>query len=147
MIKYLPINLNVKNKKCLVIGGGHVARRKVNRLLECGAKVVVISPEIVPGLRKKGVRWIKSAYKTKYIAGAYLVFAATNDPKVNSRVARDCRNKGIIINVVDRAAESDFISPAILRQRNLVIAVSTDGRAPVRSQRVRDELKTYRFKS
>lgn len=147
MTSYLPINLNVKNKKCLVIGGGPVAERKVSGLLDCGARVTVISPEIVPGLRKNGVRWLKSSYRSSQLAGAFLVYAATNDPKVNARVASDCRKKGIIINVVDRAAESDFISPAILRKGKLVIAVSTNGRNPVRSQRIRDELKTYRFRS
>jgi precorrin-2 dehydrogenase/sirohydrochlorin ferrochelatase len=147
MTKYLPINLNVNRKKCLVVGGGKVAERKVKNLLICGAKVVVVSPELSPALKRKRIRWVKARYAKKYLAGTYLVIAATNDHKLNRRIAKDCRKNRIIMNVVDSAKDSDFISPAVLRKQGLVVAVSTDGKKAVRSKRVRDELKSYRFRS
>lgn len=147
MTKYLPINLKVEGKRCLVVGGGEVAKRKVKNLLVCGARVVVVSPDLSPALKRMRIRWVKGGYAKKYLAGAYLVVAATNDHKLNRQIAKDCRKKRIIMNVVDSAKESDFISPAVLRKQGLVIAVSTDGKKAVRSKRVRDELKSYRFKS
>lgn len=147
MKRYLPINLDVENKKCIIIGGGRVAERKVNSLLMYKAKVTVVSPEITRDLKIKKIEWIKDVYSKKYLDKAFLAIAATNDSAVNTRVFNDCKNKGILINVVDNAKKSNFISPAVLRKSNLVVSVSTDGKSPRIAKKVRDDLKCYRFKS
>mgnify|MGYP003393139231 CR=1 FL=1 len=145
MSRYYPINLALKNKKCVVIGAGNVAERKVRRLLECGALVSVISPAITPGLKntaKKG----KVIFKNKKVslrdlAGAYLVIAATADRKINSAVSSYCRKNNILINVVDSPKECSFILPSVIRRGALTISVSTDGISPALSKKIRKDLK------
>jgi precorrin-2 dehydrogenase/sirohydrochlorin ferrochelatase len=129
--KYFPINLDIKGKKCVVVGGGVVGKRKAEKLKAFGAKVILI----------------KNNYKALDIKGAYLVFAATNNRKVNAAVARDAKKMGIPVNVADSAAESSFILPAVLVKKELTIAVSPSGKSPKRAVKVRDAIASYRFKS
>ncbi len=145
MASYYPVNLNLERKKCLVAGAGRVAQRKVRRLLECGAKVEVISPEIVPTL-KALAKNKKIIYKNRRVSlrdlnGVYLVICATNDRKINSRLSSHCLKKGVLINVVDSPKECNFIVPSIVRRGALTIAISTDGISPALSKKIRRELE------
>ncbi len=141
---YYPIFLDVKNKKCLVIGGGTVALRKVDMLLDCEAKVTVISPHLCDGLEKLGekVKVARHKYRSDDIEGAFLIVAATDDPATNERIARDAEERGILINVVDVPALSNFIVPSYLRRGDLTIAVSTGGKSPAMARKLRTELET-----
>lgn len=142
--KYYPINLALENKKCVVIGAGKVAQRKVKRLLESGAKVWVISPEITPALKalakKKKIIFKDKRVILKDLNGAYLIIAATADRRINSAVASYCRKKGILINVVDSPKECNFILPAIIRRGALTISISTEGISPALSRKIRQDL-------
>lgn len=145
MAKYYPANLDLENKNCVVVGAGIVAQRKARRLLECGAKVLVISPEITPGLKRLAAEK-KILYNNKEVdhsdlRGAYLVIAATQDRKINSFVSAYCRKKGILINAVDSPAECNFILPAIVRRGSLTISISTDGISPALAKKIRQELE------
>jgi len=145
MASYYPVNLNLKNKKCLVVGAGRVARRKVRRLLECGAKVQVISPEIAPPLKalaeKKKIIYKNRRVSLRDLNGAYLVICATDDRKINSAVSSYCLKKGILINVVDSPRECNFILPSVVRRGALSIAISTDGISPALSKKIRRDLE------
>lgn len=145
MPRYYPINLVLKNKKCVVIGAGNVAERKVRRLLECGALVSVISPAITPGL-KNTVKTGKIIFKNrkfdfKDLDGAYLVIAATTDRDINYAVSSYCRKNNILINVVDSPKECGFILPSIIRKGALTISISTDGISPALSKKIRQDLE------
>ena len=145
MPKYYPVNLNLKGRKCVVIGGGGVAERKVRRLLDCGAGVRIISPEITPGLKKlvkaKKIVFRNRRVSLKDISGAYLVVSAAGERKINSFVSSYCRRKGILINVVDSPRECSFILPSVVRRGDLSISISTAGIIPALSKKIRRDLE------
>lgn len=141
---HYPLNLNIKGQRCVVVGGGRVAERKVKTLLAFGAEVQVISPDLAEGLQRlvnEGrVSYLQRRYSPDVLAGAFLAFTATCERAVNAQVARDARALGIPVSVADSGAESAFILPAILERGPLLIAVSTGGRSPALAKRVRDRL-------
>ncbi len=144
-MRYYPINLALKNKRCLVIGAGSVAERKVRRLKACGARVQVISPAITPGLKamadKKRIIFKRRKVNLKDLDGAYLVIAATADRLTNSKVSSYCRRKNILVNIVDSPEECSFILPSIVRRGALTISISTDGISPALSKKIRQDLE------
>jgi precorrin-2 dehydrogenase/sirohydrochlorin ferrochelatase len=146
-MKYYPINLNIKGRLCVVIGGGRVAERKVKNLLRCGGRVKVVSPDLTVLLSKwvsQGkMDYARSEYRTSHLKGAFLVYAATSDRKVNAEIARDAARRRLLVNVADSTAESTFILPAVLRKREISIAVSTNGLSPAKSVRIRDRIKEF----
>lgn len=145
MSRYYPINLNLKNKKCLVIGAGEVAGRKARRLVECGAKVLLIAPAIPPRLNG-GAGKRKIAFRNRQVLlsdlkGFYLVICATNDRRVNRMVSSYCQKKGILVNVVDSPQECNFILPSVVRRGALAISISTSGISPALSKSLRRVLE------
>jgi siroheme synthase-like protein len=143
---YYPLLLNIQGKKCLVIGGGEVALRKVQTLLEHGAIVDIVSPAFCSELNQLGkggaVQAINRAYKAEDLNDALLVIAATDDAKVNEKVAAEARKRGILINVVDKPDISDFIVPSSFRRGDIIVAVSTSGKSPALARKIRSELET-----
>lgn len=144
-VNYYPINLNLRNKECLVIGAGRVAERKVRRLLECGAQVSVISPEVTPNLKalaeKKKIAFKKKRVDLTDLKGVYLVISATADRRINSPISSYCHRKGILVNVVDSPKECNFILPSVLKRGSLAIAISTGGISPALSKKIRQDLE------
>ena len=146
-MKYYPVNLNIKGRLCVVIGGGRVAERKVKNLLRCGGWVRVVSPDLSDLLSKwvsQGkMDYTRSEYRASHLKGAFLVYAATSDRKVNAKIARDAAKRRLLVNVADSATESTFILPAVVRKREISIAVSTNGLSPAKSVRIRDRIKEF----
>ena len=144
-MRFYPVSLNIEGKKCVVIGGGKVAERKVENILFCGGKVKVISPDLSSGLlemAKQGkIDYIKCEYKPVFLEGAYLVYAATSNREVNSGISGDAGKLSIMVNVCDSRDESTFILPAVVRKKEMTIAVSTDGISPEKAVETRDKLK------
>jgi len=142
---YYPIFLNVNVKRCVVVGGGKVALRKVKMLLECGAKVTVISPalhqDLVRLAQGKAIRLIERDYESGDLDGAVVVIAATDVEEVNRSVAHEAKKRGIFVNVVDDPGESDFIVPSFLRRGDLTIAISTGGTSPALAKKIRTKLE------
>lgn len=138
---YYPIFLNIRDRKCMVIGGGQVALRKVKSLLECGAEVKLISPSLCPELdtlaESRTIGVIRKSYQAGDLQGAFIVIAATDSSDINSEIAKECHNIGVWVNVVDNAEESDFILPSSLHRGSLTIAVATSGRSPALSRKIR----------
>ncbi|HEY3297741.1 MAG TPA: bifunctional precorrin-2 dehydrogenase/sirohydrochlorin ferrochelatase, partial [Armatimonadota bacterium] len=127
-----PINLQLKNRKCVVIGGGAVAERKVESLLEYGASVHVAAPQLTPALQALAdagrIDHSSHKYAAGMLIGAFLAVASTNDPEVNRSVSLDAQVRGVLVNVVDDPELCTFFMPAIVRRGELVIGVSTSGR-------------------
>ncbi|HLD40885.1 MAG TPA: bifunctional precorrin-2 dehydrogenase/sirohydrochlorin ferrochelatase [Candidatus Omnitrophota bacterium] len=144
-MKYYPVLLNLKNKKCVVIGGGSVARRKAVSLLKAGSWVCVISPQLCPGLKRlkelKKLSWINSPYQKIHLKGAFLAIAATPEEAINIKISQDARKSGILINAVDAEDLSDFIVPSSISKGGLILSVSTSGQAPCLSKRMRRDIE------
>lgn len=145
MPRYYPINLVLENKKCVVVGAGFVAERKVRRLLECGALVSVIGLECTCGIKalakKRKINLKNSSFNLKDLSGAYLVIAATSDRLLNSKVSSFCRKKGILINVVDSPLDCNFMLPSLVNRGDLTISISTEGISPTLAKNIRQELE------
>lgn len=144
-MKYYPIALKVKNRAVLVAGGGQVAERKVKTLLRFGAKVRVVSPDATPELKRlfklRRITWLNRTVKASDISKAILVIAATSDATVNKKISGWTKRKGVLVNIVDRAGLSTFISPAILDTPKAVVAVYTHGKDPVLSRDLKNFIK------
>jgi precorrin-2 dehydrogenase/sirohydrochlorin ferrochelatase len=136
-----PIFLDLSGRRCVVVGGGGVAKRKARKLLQAHARVVVISPDIAPELKSVAVEVHRRPYREGDLEGAYLAFAATNVREVNAAVAREAKERGIPINVADKPSEGDFALPSTLRRGRLQVAVSTGGASPTLARRIRGELE------
>ena len=146
-MKYYPVFLDIRDKICVIVGGGEVALRKAERLLECGAKVSIISPKLAPGLsmlKDKGlISHIITEYSGDLIDQAVLVIGATDDEKTNARISEDARGKGIPVNIVDDPQKCDFILPSIVQRGDLAITIGTGGKSPALARHLREELEKH----
>jgi len=142
---YYPILLNIQGKRCVVIGGGKVALRKVKMLLDCGANIMVISPKPHPDMvklsKKKALRLTQRNYETQDLRKAAVVIACTDVKEVNRKVADDAKKARVLVNVADDAEPSDFTLPSFFRRGNLLVAVSTSGVSPALARRIRTKLE------
>jgi precorrin-2 dehydrogenase/sirohydrochlorin ferrochelatase len=139
-VKYYPIFLDLSGRRCLVIGGGEVAERKVESLLQAGGRVTVISPTLTPGLTSLAAAGQITHHQRKHkpgdLKGFFLVYAATNNEEAHRHIAAEAAEQGVLLNVVDRPALCAFIVPAIVSQGDLTIAVSTGGASPALAKRI-----------
>lgn len=134
-----PVNLKVKGRRCLVVGGGPVARQKAASLRRAGAQVTLVSPTIDRAL--KGIRGRRRKFKDADLNGAFLVIAATDQPPLNARIKKACDRRGILVNVVDQPELCSFYAPSVLRRGPFMLTISTDGLAPGFSKTLRRELE------
>lgn len=144
---YYPILVEMTGRPCVVIGGGAVAERKVEALLEVGARVTVISPALTERLRsfagQEKIRHLARAYQSGDLTGYALAFVATDKATVNEEALREASGRGILINAVDDPDRCDFILPSVLRRGDLVVAVSTGAASPALARSIREELEGY----
>jgi len=143
--EFFPVFLNLKNKLCIVIGGGKVAERKVENLLTSQAKVKVISPEVTFKLKKLAeegkIEWERRGYKKGDLDSAWLVIAATDNPEIQKEIFKEAEEKRIFCNVVDVPELCSFIVPSTIRRGLLTIAISTSGVSPAVARRLRETLE------
>lgn len=144
IMSYYPIYLELDGKTVLVVGGGNVAQRKVETLLQYGAVVNIVSKEFSPRLKELAangnIRQIGEAFDDKYLDNTFLAFAATDDPQLNHAISESARKRGLMINAVDQPVDCDFIVPSILRKGDLSIAISTSGKSPALAKSIRRQL-------
>ncbi len=136
-----PIFLNLHGKRALVVGAGPVALRKTQGLLECGAQVTIVSPEIAPEFASLPVTLRRRRYRASDLRGQALVFASTNDRDVNHRIAAQASGLGIPVNVADAPGECTFHVPARIRRGDLQLAISTSGRSPRVAKALRQRIE------
>jgi len=146
-VGYYPVFLEMKDRRCVVIGGGAVAEKKVEGLVAVGANVTVISPAITDGLRELltqgAIRHVAREYQTGDRAGYDLVFVATDNPEINAMVSSEARSLRIWVNSADDPDHCDFILPGVIRRGDLAVAVSTSGVSPAVARAIREELDEY----
>jgi uroporphyrin-III C-methyltransferase / precorrin-2 dehydrogenase / sirohydrochlorin ferrochelatase len=140
-----PIFMDLGGQPVVVIGGGKVAERKIETLLEAGARITVVSPEATDLIARRAaegrIGLSLRPYRTGDLQGCRLAYAATSDPEVNQAVRREAADSGIWLNAVDLPDLCDFITPAIVRRGDLTIAVSTNGRCPALAREIREEIE------
>ena len=145
-MEHLPVFINLRQKPCLVVGGGDIALRKVNLLVKAQAKIKCISPEFCIGLielsRENGLDLIEKRFESSDIDNQSVIIAATDDHKTNALVSSLANESGIPINVVDSPDLSSFIMPSIVDRSPIVIAISSAGKAPVLARIIRAKLET-----
>jgi len=145
-MELLPIFLDVRDKPCLVVGGGRTARRKVSSLRRAGAVVRVVSPRLIEELSVLAaagdIEHVARPFHERDLDGALLAVAATDDPEANRRIARVARDRGIPVNVVDQPGECSFIMPSVVDRSPVVVAVSTSTASPVLARLLRSRLES-----
>ena len=139
-----PVNLVLKGRDCLVVGGGDVAARKVKSLLTCGAKVTVTAPQLHPlikqAVRKKRIHWVRRSFRPADLKRQFLVIAATDNPSLNTSISEVARRRRILVNAVDQPRDCTFTVPSVVRRGSLAIAISTNGASPALSKQIRRRL-------
>jgi len=142
---FFPLFVDLRKRRCLVVGAGAIAARKIAGLLQYGAQVTVVSPRAVSVIRKLAqdgkIGWLPRKFAAADVDHAFLAVAATATPSVNAAVYRACTQSGILCNSVDDPEHCDFIYPAVMRRGLLQIAVSTGGSSPGLAARLRRELE------
>lgn len=144
---YYPIFLEVEAKPVLLVGGGHVADEKLGRLVESGAAVTIVAPDLIPPVRafvdQGRARWLSRPFQPGDTEGYELVMVATDDGEVNRSVADEARARGILVNAADDVANCDFILPSVARKGSLQIASSTGGGSPAMARWLRERLEEF----
>jgi precorrin-2 dehydrogenase/sirohydrochlorin ferrochelatase len=143
--RFYPLFLSLNGRECLVVGGGSVGERKVRRLMDYGARIIVLAGRLTPWLQdqvaKGQVALLSGPYHPEALDGMLLVFAATNDRILNRRIAEDARARGIWCNMATDPDFGDFILPAVYEQGSLCIAVSTGGLSPGVAKIIREQFE------
>ncbi len=143
--KYYPVFLNMQGQLCVVIGGGEVAERKVQALLEAGAVVTLIAPECTDGLvamtSDSSVTWHQRTYEPGDLEGAFIAIAATDDRAVNETVTKEATERNTPLNVVDVTDLCTFIAPSVIHRGPVTLAISTGGMGPALARKLRQELE------
>lgn len=144
-MKYYPVFLRLEGRRCVVVGGGEVAERKVRSLLAAGAEVAVVSPALTAELAELAVRGeiehAARAYQPGDLAGALLAYAATDDESLHEEISDEAEARGVLLNVVDRPRWCGFIVPSIMTRGDLTVAVSTAGGSPALARRLREDIE------
>lgn len=145
MSDYYPVYLNLKGRRCVVVGGGTIAQDKIIKLLESGAVVSVVSPDATPviqSLANEGrLEWTPREYRPGDLYGAFLGIAATNRRDVNRCIFEEAEEHGILLNVVDDPVLCSFIAPAIVKRGQVTMAISTGGASPALARKLRESLE------
>jgi precorrin-2 dehydrogenase/sirohydrochlorin ferrochelatase len=142
MTHYYPAYLDLTGRRCVVIGAGEIAERKVEQLLASEADVMFVSPTATPAIEslaaKGQVRWLKREYAPGDLAGATLSIAATDSEDVNRQVHAEAKREKTLLNVVDVTPLCDFIAPSIIERGPVTVAISTSGTSPALARKLRE---------
>lgn len=145
-----PINLDIEGKICIVLGGGHVALRKIKGLLYAKAEVIVIAPEVCEEIRRLVedgyIEWRRQTYSSGCLPSGLIFIAATNDSEINQLAAEEASSKHMLVNIVNSDCKlpplNTFNVPSIIRKNNLMLTISTEGLSPALSRCIRQHLET-----
>lgn len=146
-MRYYPVFLDIADRPVIVIGGGEVALRKVEGLMNAAAQVTVVSPHLHPDLealaQQGRLRHVARPYRPGDLDGYVLAFVATDDRSLNAAVAREGRERRVWVNAVDDPDNCDFVMPSIVRRGDLMVAISTGGGSPATARKIREELENF----
>ncbi len=141
-MNFLPVGINVKNKRIIMIGGGNVALQKLRVLITTSAKIQIYADNVCQEIRAmSNLQWSEQPYEEKLLKGAFLVYACTNDRELNRRIAVEAREQGALVNTADDPANCDFTSLALWTQGNLTVAVSSDAKDTKHAVELRNKIR------
>jgi precorrin-2 dehydrogenase len=144
-MRYYPICLDIKDRNCLVVGGGSVGARKVETLLACGANVTVVSIDAAETLKKLSdggvIRLKERVFQWADLENMFLVIGATDNEELNVKIHAEARRRGMLCNIADRPEACNFILPSIVNRGDLIIAISTSGKSPAFAKKLRQQLE------
>lgn len=145
---YFPFCIDIQGKECLVIGGGKIALQKIQVLVQFEACIKVVSPSISKDitaiketLEEDNISLYYREFQETDIDGCLFVIAATNDEALNTRISKLCRDRNILVNVVDVKEECSFIFPAVIKKKELLIAVSSSGASPALTVKTKERIE------
>ena len=145
-MRYYPVNLDVQGRRCLVVGGGRVGTRKVGTLNQCGARVVVVSPDVSQTVLRladeQAIVLKRRPYRSSDLDGMFLVIGATDDEALNRQINADAERQGLLCNIADRPEICNFTLPAIVRRGHFMLAISTAGKSPAFAKHIRKRLES-----
>lgn len=134
---YFPFFIDLSGRKCLIVGGGKVAARKLKKLSGFGADITLVAPEICEEVHTEGAELIRRGFRDTDLDGAFLVIAATNDRQLNHRIYTLCTERGILVNTVDDIENCGFIFPALVHREDITVGISTGGKCPAMAKYLR----------
>lgn len=141
-MSYFPFFMEIGQKPCLVVGGGTVAFRKIEKLLPFGVEITVVSPSFCAEIEKQeGIRRLCRGFRAADVEGMFFVIGATNDKAVNAEIAALCKEKNIPVNIVDDAQKCSFFFPALVKRGSFVAGFSTGGASPLAARFVRERME------
>ena len=142
-MKFLPVSLNITDKKILIIGGGNVAAKKIKILEQFTNEITVVADDISDEIKTSKIIFNEKGYHKSDLAGYHIIYACTNNEKLNRRIKMDCEDMGKLINVVDNPVQSDFASPAIIKKGKMTVAVGSNAQNVIKSIELRNKIKDY----
>ncbi len=143
-MKFLPISINLSNQQILVIGGGKVALHKIQLLKRFTDHFKVIAPEILDDIKViEGVEYIERKFQNEDLQGHLWVYVTTNDHELNHRISDKAKSYNCLVNIADDSNYSDFVSPAIMINDNMTVAVGSDGKNVKASIQLRNQIKLF----
>lgn len=140
-MNYYPICINLEGKKVLIVGGGYLGSRKVKELINCGADVTIISPDLHEDIDKNQITWVRRKFDQDDVSPYVLVIAATNDHEVHETIFEICDKAGKLVNIVDDVSHCNYIMPAVIRRGDLLVTVCSSGSAPFFTKALAAELR------
>ncbi len=140
---FLPISINITEKKILLVGGGRIAFHKIGFLEQFTSNISVVALEVINEIKEKGYHFTEKPYEKSDLEGFFLVYACTNIIDLNLKVKIDAASLGILTNVVDNPKYCDFVSPAIYKHNNMTVAVGSNAQDIYRSVALRNKIKEY----
>lgn len=139
----MPLAIDVKGKKILLIGGGRIAYHKILSLQQYADNIQVVATEVSDQIKSSGITYSEKPYEPNDLQGSTLVYACTNISELNEAVLHDAHKLGILVNVVDNPGHCDFVSPAIYRRNYLSVAVTSNAQDVYESIELRNKIKAF----
>ncbi len=140
---FMPISIDISNRKILIIGGDQSALKKMKILQRFDAEVEVLAKEVCAEIKESGVKYIEAEYHKKYLPGYLMLYSCTNDKELDRQIHKEGKEAGVLVNIHDKPALCQFVSPAIYRSGSLSVAVSSNGENVYESIRIRNLIQDY----
>ena len=140
---FMPISIDISERKILIIGGGQSAFKKLKILQRFNAEVEVLAKDVCIEIKQSGIRYIETEYHKKYLPGYLMLYSCTNNEELDRKILHDGKVAGVLVNIHDKPAMCQFVSPAIYKSGNVSVAVSSNGRNVYESIRIRDLIQDY----